>query len=132
MFPVDTLASSYCEERAAADEASRIMKQEQEAAKKTQQPAQAAPQNLTQAFLQRPPLSRPGSSGFLGNIFQGFVKAAATTPPMSQSATPTTSNVEDAAGVNPTSLKAEIEKLRAEQMRDADYVRCALNPMTGF
>ncbi|KAK4544176.1 hypothetical protein LTR36_004386 [Oleoguttula mirabilis] len=129
MFPADSFPAAYCEERAAADEVKHIARQQQEAFKKTQasasqaQSAQpATPQNLTQAYLQRPPLTRPNS--VLGNIFQGFVRAASTSPASSQAATPTTGDVKGARGVNPTSLTAEMEKLRAEQSRDTDIVCC--------
>ncbi|KAK5134790.1 hypothetical protein LTR08_006165 [Meristemomyces frigidus] len=124
MFSVESFPATYCEERAAADEVKRTTMQQQEPAKKTQvatpQPQQSVPQNLTQAYLQRPPLSRPNSSGFMGNIFQGFVRAASTTPPSSQSSTPVSGDVRGAVGVNPTTLTAEMEKLRAERMRDVD------------
>ena len=116
----------------AADEARRIAKrQEQETAKA--QP-QTTPQSTTQAILQRPSLTRPNS--VLGNIFQGFVRAASATPSASpsmssspaQAKTPTGGNGNGASGVNAASLSAEIEKLKAERMRDVDIVCCALPP----
>ncbi|KAK5119812.1 hypothetical protein LTR85_007138 [Meristemomyces frigidus] len=137
MFPAESFPAAYCEERAAADEVKRVARQQhQEAAKKTQAAASpqtqstqlATPQNLTQAFLQRPPLTRPNSSGFLGNIFQGFVRAASASPSSSssssQSATPVTGDAKGAMGVNAMRLTAEMEKLKAEQNRDTDI--CAM------
>ena len=126
MFSVESFPAAYCEERAAADDVKRAAGKQQELVKKIQgttpQAQQSAPKNLTQAYLQRPPLSRPNSSGFLGNIFQGFVRAASTSPSSSQSPTPVRGDVQGAIGVNATTLTAEMEKLRAERMRDVDIV----------
>ena len=131
MFSVESFPATYCEERAAADDAKRTAGKQQEMVKKAQettsQPQQSAPQNLTQAYLQRPPLSRGNSAGFLGNIFQGFVRAASTSPSTSQSPTPVRGDVQGTVGVNATTLTAEMEKLRAERMRDVDIV-CPLLP----
>ncbi|TKA71297.1 hypothetical protein B0A55_07588 [Friedmanniomyces simplex] len=103
---MDHLPPSYIEERLAADEAKRLAAQQQEAmqqkAQQAQRQPQATPRNLTQALLQRPPLSRPNSSGFLGGIYQGFAKQVTS---------------------------AEMEKLIAEQKRDADI--CAMPSCIG-
>lgn len=128
----ESFPASYCEERAAADEAKRAVRQVQEPAKETRpsitrtQSAQpSTPQNLGLPLLRRPPLTRPNSSGFMGNIFQGL-RAASTSASSSQSVTPTKGDVKGAMGVNAKSLTAEMEKLRAEQNRDADIVCCPI------
>jgi hypothetical protein len=114
MFPVDVFPPVYCEERLKDTEAKRKLEQEQAAkqAMVAQQQPQATqrPQghSLTQALLQRPPLSRPVSSAVLGNIWQGFVSAK------SAHATPTPAQGGAAPGLTPE---------QAEKMREADIVR---------
>lgn len=120
MFPVDTIPAHYYEERQAADQAKRLAKlQEQQIQERAQAAQKAAhPQNLTQALLQRPPLSRPVSSSVLGNIFQGFVKAASqqNSPVMSPAMSPATT---PSAKVM---TREEHEALIAEKKRDGDIV----------
>ncbi|KAK4565857.1 hypothetical protein LTR86_003706 [Recurvomyces mirabilis] len=134
MFPVESLPAAYLEERSAADQ-ERFAKLQQEAMqraqdqqKRLQQPQSQqqqqqqripTPHNITQQLLQRPPLSRPNSSGVLGNIFQGFVKAASASPSPCQS-TCTTPTPGQAKQIT----TAELERIVAEQKRDADI--CAM------
>ncbi|EMC94270.1 hypothetical protein BAUCODRAFT_36738 [Baudoinia panamericana UAMH 10762] len=128
MFPGDSMPAIYFEERS-ADQKLKFERQQQEAMQKAQrhlqapQPQKPAPQNLTQAILQRPPLSRPVSTGVFGNIFQGFVKVASpiSSPAHSPCATPMPGQAKELQAVN---ISKEMEKLIAEQKRDADI--CAM------
>lgn len=97
------------------------------------------PQNPTQAFLQRPPLLRPNSTGFFGSIHQGFLRAAANTPspgqqfpksaPVSGTSTPSGATT-PGKEVNPAKLTAEMEKYIAHQKRreEPDYVYICSSP----
>ena len=125
MFPVESLPAAYLEERSAAEK-ERFAKLQQEAMQRAQdqqkrvqsmQQRIPTPQNITQQLLQRPPLSRPNDSGVLGNIFQGFVKAASASPSPCQS-TCTTPTPGQARQIS----TAELERIVAEQKRDADIV----------
>ncbi|KAK3625433.1 hypothetical protein LTR56_020436 [Elasticomyces elasticus] len=119
---MDLLPPTYIEERLAADEAKRLAALQQEMLQHKAQQAreqQITPRNLTQALLRRPPLSRPNSSGVLGGIYQGFVKAASAgpSPLVSPLSTPCAT---PPPGMNKQVNSAEMERLIAEQKRDAD------------
>lgn len=130
MFPVESLPSAYYEERANTDAAKRMAQQQQEALRRAQQVAlqksaqavahnasQAQPQHLMpNSHLQRPQLSRPASSGFLGNLFQGFSRSA--TPTCTPAGTPSIEKKEPVC----IPLSDEMERLIAEKKRDADIV----------
>ncbi|WPH03775.1 Hypothetical protein R9X50_00665800 [Acrodontium crateriforme] len=136
MFPVESLPSAYYEERANTDAARRTAQQQQEALRRTQQVAlqklastathnvsraqpQAQPQHLMQnSHLQRPQLSRPASSGLLGNLFQGFSRSA--TPTCTPAGTPSIEKKEPVC----IPMSDEMERLIAEKKRDADI--CAM------
>nr|POE86636.1 hypothetical protein CFP56_46820 [Quercus suber] len=124
MLPAPLHEHRLREEKIKADRAQRMAAA---ASAKAAEPKK--PQNPTQAFLQRPPLLRPNSTGFFGNLHQGFLRAATSSPtpsqqfpksaPVSGSSTPsnaTTPNKE----VNHAKLTAQMEKYIAEQKRDAD------------
>ncbi|CAK4033133.1 Hypothetical predicted protein [Lecanosticta acicola] len=131
MFPVDSLPASYYEEREAAEAAKRLaLLQEQHAKAQAQATAVSSAANgQTQlrpsaACLQRPQISRPASSSVLGNIFQGFVKAASQNPPQ-----PPSKDCGHASGSStpahtpPAKImtQAELEKMM-ERQKDADIV----------
>lgn len=117
MMPIDVFPPTYCEERSREYEEKRKLKEQ--ALKQAQaqaQSAQHAPQpshlnSAAQAWPQRPALSRPNSSGFLGNLFQGLRQPIAAQP-LSGAATPQSKDTSDAA------------KEHAELMREADIVSC--------
>jgi hypothetical protein len=119
MMPIDVFPPSYCEERSREYEEKR--KQKEEALKQAQaQSAQHVPQpthikSLAQALPQRPALSRPNSSGFLSNLFQGFRQPIAPQP-SSGATTPQLKDTIDAA------------KEHAERMREADICANACRP----
>lgn len=129
MFPVDSLPASYYEEREAADSAKRLAHiQEQHAKAQAQAAASAQNGQTTQrpsaTCLQRPQMSRPVSSSVLGNIFQGFVKAASQSPPSAPgkdcghaSGTSTPAHTPPAK----VTTQAELEKMM-ERQKDADIV----------
>lgn len=144
MSPVEILPPTYLESRLAAEAAKRRA-QEEKAAMASKPSARESnglkennttsikvptiplqpnerfrPHNLTQAMLQRPSLSRPASSGFLGNVYQGFVRAAHSAPPSHHGSTVTTPTFEKAEPV--MKLTPEMEKMIAEKKRDADIV----------
>nr|POE86640.1 hypothetical protein CFP56_46824 [Quercus suber] len=127
MLPAPLHEHRLREEKIKADRAQRMAAA---ASAKAAEPKK--PQNPTQAFLQRPPLLRPNSTGFFGNLHQGFLRAATSSPtpsqqfpksaPVSGSSTPsnaTTPNKE----VNHAKLTAQMEKYIAEQKRDADMLQ---------
>lgn len=134
MFPVDSLPTAYCEERSAAEAARLAARQQEEVLRKAQQakqqPQQLEPQNLTQAVLQRPQLARPGA-GVMGNIFQGFVRAASASPSRSPSHTPApTPSQEKSASASMAAVSEEMEKYIAEKKRDADIVSIQVPKVT--
>ncbi|KAK5116164.1 hypothetical protein LTR62_008490 [Meristemomyces frigidus] len=128
MFPGEMMPASYIEDRTAADDAARFAKLQQEAMRRAQEQQKATqaqqqqqrtpytPQNLTQQLLSRQPMASPGSSGLMGNIFQGFVRAASASPSPSQSqcTTPT-----PAQSHTMQITVAEMERRMKEKERDA-------------
>ncbi|GAB7360671.1 hypothetical protein MBLNU230_g0550t1 [Neophaeotheca triangularis] len=151
MFPADSLPLTYYEDRAAAEQARRTA-----APPPTSAPAKSTPHNLTPAtqrpklahsqtspYLQnappavRPPLSRGHSStstsgGFLGTVYQGFVKANSTcnTPPTGGNYTPMRLHQLQKAkaqnqGVEADALKEALleEKRRMLSERDNERLR---------
>ncbi|KAF2764102.1 hypothetical protein EJ03DRAFT_356075 [Teratosphaeria nubilosa] len=124
MFPADLFPPAYCEERLKADEAKRKEQEHAAALKQAmgklqqqqqQQQQQAAQTGVTgQPRLQRPPLSRPGSNGFFGNMWQGFVKTHS--PTSSGTSTPATAG------------NAKLTPEQAERMLDADICVNAMRP----
>lgn len=111
MFPADSLPAAYYEERAAAEQLQRAASEQQGDTQKT---STASTSSLGQALMQRPPISRPNSSGLLGNLFQCIVKPGSMTP--SPCATPMPGQAKQIAAT-------EMERLIAEQKRDTDIVR---------
>nr|POE72934.1 hypothetical protein CFP56_30873 [Quercus suber] len=129
MLPAPLHEHRLREEKIKADRAQKMAAAAASANAKSTEPKK--PQNPTQAFLQRPPLLRPNSTGFFGNLHQGFLRAANNSPtpsqqfpksaPVSGTSTPsnaTTPNKE----VSHAKLTAQMEKYIAEQKRDADMI----------
>jgi len=119
MFPGDYLPSVYCEDRAAADEAKRLARLQQEHALQqaqkvaSQKGAQMQNQNLNQS-----------TSGLLGTFVQGLMpgfgpRSATTSPSQSQASTPLPTPRQEKTAA---SMSEEMEKLIAEKKRDADIV----------
>lgn len=137
MFTVDSIPSSYFEEKSAAY-AAKLKREQEEAVKakatscsstpsttssssrsntppqQTTQPAQGpSPQTLTQAILQRQSKTRQAPPGFLGGVFQGFAKAASA--PASAAGTPHREK-------SLAELEVLMKKREADNRRDADIV----------
>ncbi|KAF2721117.1 hypothetical protein K431DRAFT_303764 [Polychaeton citri CBS 116435] len=137
MFPVDSLPPQYCEDRIAADKAKRDMERQrqlvalEEAAKQIhqitsqQRHQQQQPSSLSDAMRQqRPPLSRPASSSFLGNVFQGFVKARSSPPTTPSTRTPSPSNQKQLGDGFPTAAgsKKPVDSTEQKRKRDEDLL----------
>ena len=101
------------------------------------------PPALLHHHQQRPPLHRPESSGFLGNIFQGFVRAASQSPRLpNNTEPPLPPNASRSGASTPaapicvqrrtTMTQAELDAWVAEKKRDADIVSFCPVPTTRF
>lgn len=148
MSPSDVLPPVYIESRLAAEEAKRRAQEEKEvqqaqartsallaAAERRlnnislthevqQQNERLRARNLTQAMFQHSSNQRPTSSGFLGTVYQGFMRAsgsAASSQPASAVTTPTNEKCEPLM-----KTRGYTEKEIAEKKRDADIVSCVI------
>ena len=121
MFAVETLLGY--EDSPDVEAKRRLAQQQQEAARQAQAKAPTAAQHsqpsaIHQALCQPQPMSRSGSSSVLGNIFQGFVRKASSTP---GSHTPafTPPRIPTPAA-NTEQQKKDMEALVAEMQRQRD------------
>jgi hypothetical protein len=125
MFPIDSIPAAYHEEREAADSGKRLAHIQQQQAKvhaaqvaAALKAAQQAQPTTQQPSAQRPPLTRPVSSTVFGNIFQGFVRSAQSTPQArsiaSGSTTPITTPPEKVV------TQAELDRALAHAQKMAD------------
>jgi hypothetical protein len=136
MYTIDSLPTPYFEERSAAEAAQRAQEQNAKAqaisvaaALKASSSQHGGSEARAQKLLQhqRPPLSRPvstGGGGVLGNIFQGFVRTTSQSPPpsgskgaASGSSTPVTTPPAKVV------TQADLERMMAEQQKKhVDYI----------